>query len=94
MPINDWNEPNYWLSCIMLNAKVKPLDIMVKLEEENIETRPIWKPMHMQPFFEDYDYIGGDVSKNLFENGVCLPSDTKLTDEDLERICGIIKGLW
>ena len=94
MPINDWNEPNYWLSCIMLNAKVKPLDIMVKLEEENIESRPIWKPMHIQPYFEDYDYIGGNVSENIFKNGVCLPSDTKMADEDLYRVCNVIKGLW
>jgi dTDP-4-amino-4,6-dideoxygalactose transaminase len=94
MPINDWNEPNYWLSCIMLNGRVKPLDIMVSLEEENIESRPIWKPMHMQPFFAEYDYIGGDVSENLFKNGVCLPSDTKMADEDLYRVCNVIKGLW
>jgi len=94
MPINDWNEPNYWLSVLTLKGEVKPLDVMIKLEEENIESRPVWKPMHMQPFFAKYDYIGGDVSEQLFENGVCLPSDTKMTDEDLERICGIIKGLW
>ena len=94
MPINEWNEPNYWLSCITLNGKVRPLDIMEALENDNIESRPIWKPMHMQPFFEKYDYIGGDVSEKLFENGVCLPSDTKMTDEDLERIVKIIKGLW
>ena len=94
MPINDWNEPNYWLSVMTLSGKVRPLDIMVKLEEENIESRPVWKPMHMQPFFAKYDYVGGDVSEKLFENGVCLPSDTKMTDEDLERICGIIKSLW
>ena len=50
--------------------------------------------MHMQPFFAEYDYIGSDVSESLFENGVCLPSDTKMTDEDLNRTCGIIKGLW
>ena len=50
--------------------------------------------MHMQPFFAEYEYVGGDVSEKLFENGVCLPSDTKMTDEHLERICGIIKGLW
>jgi dTDP-4-amino-4,6-dideoxygalactose transaminase len=94
MPINDWNEPNYWLSCILLKGKVKPLNIMVKLEEENIESRPIWKPMHMQPYFVDYDYIGGNVSENIFNNGVCLPSDTKMTEEDISRICEIIKGLW
>lgn len=94
MPINDWNEPNYWLSVMTLNGSVRPLDVMEALEKENIESRPVWKPMHMQPFFADYDYIGGDVSKKLFENGVCLPSDTKMTDGDLERICEIIKGLW
>ncbi|SMB88629.1 dTDP-4-amino-4,6-dideoxygalactose transaminase [Desulfonispora thiosulfatigenes DSM 11270] len=94
MPINDWNEPNYWLSVITLKGKVRPLDVMEALEAENIESRPVWKPMHMQPFFVEYDYIGSDVSEKLFENGVCLPSDTKMNDEDLERICGIIKGLW
>lgn len=94
MPINEWNEPNYWLSCMTLSGRVKPLDIMEVLEAENIESRPIWKPMHMQPFFAEYDYIGSDVSQNLFENGVCLPSDTKMIDGDLEKICGIVKGLW
>lgn len=82
MPINDFNEPNYWLSVINLNGKVRPLDIMEALENENIESRPVWKPMHLQPFFAKYDYIGGNVSEKLFENGVCLPSDTKMTDED------------
>ena len=94
MPINKWNEPNYWLSCMTLSGPVRPLDIMEALEAENIESRPIWKPMHMQPFFAEYDFIGEGVSEKLFENGVCLPSDTKMTDEDLERICEIIKGLW
>lgn len=94
MPINDWNKPNYWLSVMILMGEVRPLDVMEALEKENIESRPVWKPMHMQPFFAEFDYIGGDVSEKLFENGVCLPSDTKMTDEDLERICGIIKSLW
>lgn len=94
MPINDWNEPNYWLSVMTLKGSVRPIDVMEALEKENIESRPVWKPMHLQPFFAEYDYIGGNVSEKLFENGVCLPSDTKMTDEDLARICGIIKGLW
>ncbi|MFV8252923.1 DegT/DnrJ/EryC1/StrS family aminotransferase [Aerococcus viridans] len=94
MPINDWDEPNYWLSVMTLEGTVRPLDVMEALEKENIESRPVWKPMHMQPFFSEYDYIGSDVSEKLFENGVCLPSDTKMTDEDLDRICGIVKGLW
>ncbi|MFL2119841.1 DegT/DnrJ/EryC1/StrS family aminotransferase [Marinilactibacillus psychrotolerans] len=94
MPINDWNEPNYWLSVMTLKGSVRPLDVMEALEQESIESRPVWKPMHMQPFFAEYGYVGGDVSEKLFENGVCLPSDTKMTDEDLERICGTIKSLW
>lgn len=94
MPVNDWNEPNYWLSVITLDGPVKPLAVMEALEAENIESRPIWKPMHKQPFFESFDFVGTGVSEALFENGVCLPSDTKMTDEDLERVCGIVKGLW
>jgi dTDP-4-amino-4,6-dideoxygalactose transaminase len=94
MPVNQWNEPNYWLSCLTLNGELRPVDVMKKLEQENIESRPIWKPMHMQPFFKEYDYIGTDVSEKLFENGICLPSDTKMTDEDLKRVVKIIKELW
>ncbi len=94
MPINEWNEPNYWLSCLTLNGKVKPIDIIEALEADNIESRPIWKPMHMQPFYKDCDYIGGDVSNKIFENGICLPSDTKMTDEDLARVVNTIRKLW
>lgn len=94
MPINEWNEPNCWLSCMTLSGKIRPLDIMEALEKENIESRPIWKPMHLQPFFKDYDFIGEGVAERIFENGICLPSDTKITDEDLKRIVKIIKGLW
>lgn len=94
MPINEWNEPNCWLSCLTLSGNVKPLDIIEALEKNNIESRPIWKPMHMQPFFANYDYIGADVSEKLFENGVCLPSDTKMTDDDLHRVVNVIKKLW
>ncbi|PQD96166.1 aminotransferase DegT [Pradoshia eiseniae] len=94
MPSNEWDHPNYWLSSMTLTGKVRPIDIFEVLEAENIESRPVWKPMHMQPFFEKYDFVGTDVSEKLFENGVCLPSDTKMTDEDLNRVCTIIKGLW
>ncbi|MCP8617516.1 DegT/DnrJ/EryC1/StrS family aminotransferase [Salirhabdus salicampi] len=94
MPSNEWDEPNYWLSSIVLTGKVRPLDIFDALETENIESRPVWKPMHLQPFFEKYDFVGEGISEVLFENGVCLPSDTKMTDEDLKRVVKIIKGLW
>jgi dTDP-4-amino-4,6-dideoxygalactose transaminase len=94
MPSNEWDEPNYWLSSITLTGKVRPIDIFNVLEAENIESRPVWKPMHLQPFFVKYDFVGEGISKKLFENGVCLPSDTKMTDDDLERVVKIIKGLW
>ena len=97
MPSTDTDISNCWLSCIYLNGKVKPQAVIAALEAENIESRPIWKPMHMQPFFADYDFIGGnsgDVAQKIFENGVCLPSDTKMTDVDLNRIVDVIKGLW
>ena len=94
MPSNEWDDPNYWLSSIQLTGKVRPIDVIEALEKDNIESRPVWKPMHMQPFFEKYDFVGTDVAEKLFENGVCLPSDTKMTGEDLERVVSIIKGLW
>ncbi|HWP98646.1 MAG TPA: DegT/DnrJ/EryC1/StrS family aminotransferase [Syntrophomonadaceae bacterium] len=94
MPINAWNEPNYWLSCMTLQGELRPLKIMEALEKENVESRPIWKPMHMQPFFAKYDFIGEGSAQNIFENGICLPSDTKMNDRDLQRIVKIIQNLW
>lgn len=94
MPVNDWCKPNCWLSCITLSGKVRPIQIMEALEKENIESRPIWKPMHLQPLYKGCDFIGEGVSDRIFENGVCLPSDTKMTEEDLGRVVDIIKGLW
>jgi len=94
MPINKWNEPNHWLSCITIKGQIKPIDIIEALESENIESRPIWKPMHLQPVFKGYDFIGRGVSEEIFKSGVCLPSDTKMTDEDLNRVCSIIRALW
>lgn len=98
MPISSWNEPNYWLSCMTLSGNVRPLDIMEALEKENIESRPVWKPMHMQPFFEGFDFFSSlsvsSISEYIFNNGICLPSDTKMTREDLSRVVRIIKGLW
>lgn len=90
MPENDWDFSNYWLSAITLKG-VNPTYLMDELEKENIESRPIWKPMHLQPVFEKYDYIGETVAQRLFETGVCLPSDSKMSDEDLNRVATVIK---
>lgn len=91
----DNERANFWLSAIIIDStKVTPNMIIDALEEENIESRPIWKPMHLQPVFEKYDSVGGEVSEDLFENGLCLPSDSKMTDEDLERVIKIIRSFW
>jgi len=86
---------NYWLSPILINSdKVTPTMIIDALAAENIESRPIWKPMHMQPVFSEYDCVGGGIAEDYFDRGVCLPSDTKMTDEDLNKVVDIIKSLW
>lgn len=97
MPLHEDERANCWLSVIQLAADcpVRPLDVMIALEKEDIESRPVWKPMHLQPVFQDCAYVdNGDVGATLFRQGVCLTSDTKLTEKELERICGIIRGLW
>lgn len=97
MPMHEGERANCWLSVIQLadDCKVRPLDVMMALEKGDIESRPVWKPMHLQPVFKDCDYIdNGNVATTLFRRGVCLPSDTKMTTEDLARICEIIRGLW
>ena len=100
MPICEYGEPNYWLSCITLDSesRIKQLDIINSLEQENIESRPIWKPMHLQPFFQKYDFVTtcdcGSIAQDIYESGVCLPSDTKMTKEEQDEVVKIIKGLF
>lgn len=81
---------NFWLTAITIdpiktNGKTRE-DLRVALENENIESRPLWKPMHLQPIFRDYPYYGNNVAEALFENGLCLPSGSNLNDEDKFRI--------
>lgn len=97
-PIPKNTMPNHWLSVMTIDkdSKVKPLNIMETLEKENIDSRPVWKPMHLQPVFKEYDFItakndGTSVSEDLFNRGVCLPSDTKMAEEEQERVIDIIK---
>lgn len=94
-PMDDC-ECNYWLSVATIsNPNIKPIDLIKAFEAENIDSRHIWKPLHTQPVFADCDYIdNGRVCETVFDNGICLPSDTKFTDEDLERIGKVIKKLW
>ena len=100
-PYETCSEPNFWLSCITIDedSKTKPLDIIEALERENIESRPIWKPLHQQPVFkgcEFYSHYEDDkkpVSEDIFDRGLCLPSDIKNTKEDMDRIIGIIRSV-
>lgn len=86
---------NFWLTTVLLDhPKVNREDIRLALEQENIESRPLWKPMHLQPVFEGAHFYGQGVSKNLFERGLCLPSGSNLTDSDLQRVVNTIKVLF
>ena len=100
-PMNPKGDANNWLSCITLKegCGVVPYDVMDALEAENIETRPIWKPMQLQPVFAGCDFVshnddGLSVSEDIFNRGVCLPSDIKNSDEDMERIIGVVRALF
>ena len=101
MPICEYCQPNFWLSCITLTeeSKVKPIDIILALEEENIESRPIWKPMNIQPYYSKFQFFnhnedGVSISEDIFERGICLPSDTKMTEGEIDKVINIIKGLF
>jgi dTDP-4-amino-4,6-dideoxygalactose transaminase len=95
--IND-TVPNFWLSCILLDKSVKTTiyDIMEKLNEINIDSRPLWKPMHAQPVFADNDFISVNedaVTDDLFSRGICLPSDIKMTEEQQNTIIDLVKSM-
>jgi dTDP-4-amino-4,6-dideoxygalactose transaminase len=94
MPMNDWNFSNCWLTSILVKGKVSPLDIILELEKNSIESRPLWKPMHLQPFFMKYDFIGTNVSEILFNSGICLPSDTKMKMFEQDKVVNIVKGFF
>ena len=98
-PYLDCSEPNFWLSCMLIdeNCDVKPMDVIKKLDELNIECRPIWKPMHMQPVFEGCDFISVEetpVDEDIFARGVCLPSDIKMTKEEQSLVIDAIKEMF
>lgn len=97
-PMNPDGDANNWLSCMTIapGCKVTPDMVMDALAEENIESRPIWKPMHLQPVFAEYDFIpyypdGSSVGTDIFERGLCLPSDIKNTPEDMELIIATVR---
>ncbi|MBN2442409.1 MAG: aminotransferase class I/II-fold pyridoxal phosphate-dependent enzyme [Spirochaetales bacterium] len=88
---------NHWLTCIQVDPSrtggITRENIRIALENENIESRPLWKPMHMQPVFRNVTFYGNGISEKLFRNGLCLPSGSNLSDHDLDRVIKVIKAL-
>ena len=113
MPEPEWSRSNRWLTVILISPDEFGADreaVRLALEAENIEARPVWKPMHMQPVFRaarrkaqgsrlkataqkryPARAVGGEVAEDLFKRGLCLPSGTAMTDQDLERVVGVIR---
>ena len=94
-PNEDYNS-NFWLTTILINpdCNIKPDDIRLTLNKENIETRLLWRPMHMQPVYSGMPYYGGNICEQLFEQGLCLPSGSSLSDEDIYRVITAIHNIF
>ncbi|MBM4147695.1 MAG: aminotransferase DegT [Lentisphaerae bacterium] len=94
MPEAAWGRSNRWLTVILIEPAVASVDreaVRLALEKEDIEARPVWKPMHMQPVFAGCRMYGGSVSERLFRLGLCLPSGTGMTDADQDRVIGAVR---
>ena len=96
MPEASYGRSNRWLTTLTVDPKktgINRTQIINALEKENIEARPVWKPMHLQPYYQNCEYVHHDdmdISKQLFENGLCLPSGSSLSEEDQNRVTDII----
>jgi dTDP-4-amino-4,6-dideoxygalactose transaminase len=96
MPEAPWGRSTRWLTVITVDPAqfgATSEEIRLALEAENIESRPLWKPMHLQPVFRDCEVVGGAVAEALFRGGLCLPSGTAMSAADLERVCAVIRSL-
>jgi dTDP-4-amino-4,6-dideoxygalactose transaminase len=96
MPEADWGRHTRWLTTLTIDPAAFGADreaVRLALEEENIESRPVWKPMHRQPVFSEFPTFGGDVADDLFRDGLCLPSGSSLSRGELERVVETVRGL-
>ena len=87
---------NHWLTCITVDSDKYGFTsdkIRLALDADNIESRPLWKPMHLQPIFKDAPFYGEGVAQSLFENGICLPSGSNLTEDDKQRILRVLEEI-
>ena len=95
-PEASWGRPTRWLSALTFDPATFGADreaVRSALAAENIEARPLWKPMHQQPAFEGCELVGGSVADDLFQRGLCLPSGSRLADTDLERVCDTVRAV-
>lgn len=95
MPEAPWGRHTRWLTTLTIDPESFGADreqLRLALEQQNIEARPVWKPMHMQPLFSGCEFVGGGVSEELFSRGLCLPSGSNMTDGDLERVVSAIRS--
>ncbi|MEN9519761.1 MAG: hypothetical protein RLZZ381_2349 [Cyanobacteriota bacterium] len=97
MPEADFGTSTRWLSCLTFDPDIGGIDreqVRLKLLEQKIESRPVWKPMHLQPVFSNCECANNGVAEDLFQKGLCLPSGSNLTEEDLQRVSSQIRELY
>lgn len=97
MPEAGFGRSNRWLTCLTIDPSrcgATREDVRLALESENIESRPVWKPLHLQPVFQNYPYYGSGVSEALFDKGLCLPSGSNLSKEDLQRVVKVFLQVY
>ena len=96
MPVADYGEPNWWLTCILVDPGAFGADreqIRLALEAVDIESRPTWKPLHLQPVYAGAPIVGGAVCASVFERGLCLPTGSALSPAEVQRVVDIISSL-
>ena len=95
MPEAAGTRSNRWLTCMTLDSALTPVgppEVLAALAADNVEARPLWKPLHMQPFYRGVESYGGQVAERLFGQGLCLPSGSSMTDGDLHRVAEIVRA--
>jgi pyridoxal phosphate-dependent aminotransferase EpsN len=95
-PEAPWGQSTHWLTCLTIDPEIAGVtreQVRLALESENIEARPVWKPMHLQPVFRDAKMVGGAVSERLFALGLCLPSGSNMSADDRERVIAIVRSV-
>jgi len=95
MPEAPWGRPTNWLSCFLIDSQefgCTRNELIGRLDEAGVESRPVWKPMHLQPLFRDCESIGGAVAEDLFRRGICLPSSSSLTLNDQSRVIDCVRA--